>query len=115
MQFGSASPRARPRAIDLNLIPSEYRRRPFPIITAGLALIIVGGIVLLYATFYLKTYGDMEIDHLQARVNQAREAIQTATGSSGAATAENLQRLLALSADFKALQERQVLWSQVFG
>lgn len=114
MFLGASSPatKSRPRLIDLNLIPPEYRRRPFPIVTAGLAMLALGSLVLLYAIFYAKAYSDLEVSSLNARVAQARSVVQSATGDSAAVAQQD--KLRAMRDDFHRLTDRQIHWGDVF-
>ena len=114
MFLGASSPatRSRPRLVDLNLIPPEYRRRPFPVLTSGLALLALGSLLLLYAIFYAKSYSDLEVSGLSTRVSQARAIVQTATGDP-AALAQR-EKLQAMRDDYQILAQRQVHWGDVF-
>src|SRR5215472_17351176 len=104
MALGAPAPasRDRPRIIDLNLIPLEYRRPAFPFVTAGLALLVVGGLILLCAAYYAKTYSDLEIGQLTKRVNQAETLVKSATGDP-AALAQR-ERLRAMRDDYQVLK-----------
>src|SRR5579883_366551 len=113
MFLGAPSPASRSRfqLVDLNLVPPEYRRRPFPFLSVGLVFILLGGLLLLYAALYVRTYGDLEVAQLATRVSQARAAIETATGDSTArARAEQLR---AMRDDYRLLTERQVHWGDI--
>src|SRR5690348_16115855 len=114
MHYGASSPLARPRArsIDLNVIPPEYRVRPFPYISAGLAALVVGGLLLLYAVFYSKAYSDLEVQKLQGRVAQAQTAVAVATVDPAAD--RQRQQLAGMRDDYRTLAERQVDWASVF-
>lgn len=114
MIFGSPRSSAPPRAqfIDLNLVPPEYRRREFPYVTAGLALLLVGLLVLLYSLLYAKTYGDYEIQALSTRVAEGQAVVQTATGDPAALARR--EQLRAMRDDYQALKPRQVAWGDVF-
>lgn len=102
----------RPQFIDLNLVPLEFRPRPFPILTVGLSVLLVGCAVLLYAIFYAKTYTDLEIDQLGSRVAQAQTVVVSATGDPAALAHQ--EQLRALRDDFKTLVQRQINWGDVF-
>src|SRR5438067_1735487 len=114
MLLGAPSPsnRFRPRLIDLNLIPLEYRRRAFPLVTTGLALLVVGGLILLYAAYYAKAYSDLEIGALSKRVSQAQGLVQSATGDPSALARRD--QLRAMRDDYAVLKQRQVNWGDVF-
>jgi Tfp pilus assembly protein PilN len=114
MLLGASSPaaRSRPRLIDLNLIPAEYRRRPFPLLTTGLGLLVLGSLLLLYAVFYAKTYSDLEVSRLATRVSQAQAIVQTANGNPTALAQQ--EKLRAMSKDYQTLAERQIHWGDVF-
>lgn len=114
MLLGASSPatRSRPRLIDLNLIPPEYRRRPLPLLTTGLAVLTLGCVLLLYVLFYGKTYTDLEVSRLSTRVSQARAVVQTATGDP--ATLAEREKLQAMRRDYQILAERQIHWGDVY-
>lgn len=114
MLLGASSPatRPRPRLVDLNLVPPEFRRRPFPLLTTGLSLLTLGSVLLLYVIFYAKTYSDLEAARLSTRVSQARAVVQTATGDP-ASLAER-QELRAMRDDYQVLAERQIHWGDVY-
>jgi hypothetical protein len=112
MQFGAPAPRQRPQLIGLNLIPPERRRRVVPVLTIGLALVLLAGASLLYGAFYAKTYGDWEVAKLQTRIAQGQDAVRTASAEEAVASRER-QRAQAVETDRRALGERQVLWSEV--
>lgn len=114
MQFGALQPRRRPQVVDLNLIPIELRRRPFPVLTTGLGLALLGSVLLLYAIFYLRTYADWEVAQLRARVAQAQDVVRQATSGEATANVER-QRLQAMRDDYQVIAERQVSWSSVLG
>src|SRR5579884_1220776 len=106
MLLGASPPvtRSRPRVIDLNLIPAEYRRPPFPLLTAGLTLLLVGGLVVLYAAFYAKSYSDLEVAQLSTRVSQARTIVQEVNGDPSAVAQR--EKLRAMRDDYQVLAER---------
>src|ERR1044071_951896 len=91
----------RPQFIDLNLVPLEFRPRPFPLLTVGLSVLLAGCAVLLFAVFYAKTYTDHEIDQLGSRVAQAQTVVQSASGDP--ATLAHQEQLRALRDDYKTL------------
>ena len=109
MQFGAATPR---RLIDLNVIPREFRRRQFPVLTTGLAFVLVGSLLLLYGLFYLKSYADLEITAFRSRIASAQEAVQAASADEEAAK-QAAQRYAGQRADYRVLAERQVRWSSI--
>src|SRR5258708_7853209 len=102
----------RPQFVDINLVPLEYRPRPFPILTVGLSVLLLGSALLLYAIFYAKTYTDLEIDQLGNRVAQAQGVVESATGDPAALAHQ--EQLRALRDDYKTLSQRQVNWGDVF-
>ncbi len=114
MLLGASSPatRSRPRLVDLNLVPPEFRRRPLPLLTTGLSLLTLGSVLLLYVIFYAKTYSDLEVSRLSTRVSQARTVVQTATGDP-ASLAER-EKLRAMRDDYQVLAERQIHWGDVY-
>jgi Tfp pilus assembly protein PilN len=113
MRFSVTSPARQPgsQLIDLNLVPREYRPKPFPILTAGLGLLVVGSLVLLYALLYAKTYSDLELTQLDRRLAQAQVVVQSATGDP-AALAQKAQ-LTAMRDDYRVLAQRQINWGDV--
>jgi hypothetical protein len=102
----------RPQLVDLNLVPPEYRPRPFPILTAGLGLLLVGCLLVVYGIFYAKTYADLEIDQLGIRVAQAQAVVEASTGDPAALAHQ--EQLRALRDDYKTLSQRQINWGDVF-
>jgi hypothetical protein len=114
MFFGATSTARnnRPQFVDLNLVPPEYRPRPFPTVSAGLGLLLVGCALMLYAVFYAKTYTDLEINQLNARVNQAETVVKAATGDPVALARQD--QLRAMRNDFDVLAQREINWGDVF-
>src|SRR5438093_3291474 len=114
MLLGAPSPanRFRPRLVDLNLVPPEYRRRVFPLVTTGLALLVVGGLMLLYAAYYAKAYSDLELVALGKRVSQAQILVQSATGDPAALSRR--EQLRTMRDDYQVLKQRQVNLGDVF-
>jgi hypothetical protein len=114
MFFGATSParNSRPQIVDLNLVPPEYRPRPFPIVSAGLGLLLAGCALLLYATFYAKTYTDLEINRLTSRVSQAETVVKSATGDPAALARQD--QLRAMRNDYDVLAQREINWGDVF-
>src|ERR1051326_272356 len=113
MRLGVASPTRRPgsQLIDLNLVPREYRPRPFPVLTAGLGLLVFGSLILLYALLYAKTYSDLEITQLNRRLAQAQQVVQSATGDPAALAQK--EQLKAMRDDYRVLAQRQINWGDV--
>jgi Tfp pilus assembly protein PilN len=114
MLFGVAAParKSGPQLVDLNLVPAEYRPKPFPVVTVGLGLLVVGSLVLLYALFYAKTYSDLEINALNLRIIQAQQVVQSATGDP--TTLGQREQLRAMRDDYRVLAQRQINWGDVF-
>lgn len=114
MFFGATSSSATHRAglVDLNLLPTEFRPKPFPVLSIGLVVLALGCAVLLYAAYYAKTYADLEIAQLNSRVNQAEVVVRAATGDPAAAARQD--QLRAMRDDFKVLTQRQINWGDVF-
>ncbi|HLH73117.1 MAG TPA: PilN domain-containing protein, partial [Chloroflexota bacterium] len=114
MFLGASSPanRPRPRLVDLNLVPAEYRRKPFPIVTVGLSLFTLGALLLLYALYYARSYSNLEIAQLSARVAQGQAIVQTATGDPAALARQD--KLRAMRDDYQVLAQRQINWGDVF-
>ncbi|HLZ08957.1 MAG TPA: PilN domain-containing protein, partial [Chloroflexota bacterium] len=102
----------RPQLVDLNLVPPEFRPRPFPLLTAGLCSLLIGSLLIVYAIFYAKTYTDLEIDRLGNRVAQAQGVVEAATGDPAALAHQ--EQLRALRDDYKSLSQRQINWGDVF-
>jgi Tfp pilus assembly protein PilN len=113
MRFSVTSPARQPgsQLIDLNLVPLEYRPKPFPILTAGLGLLVVGSLVLLYALLYAKTYSDLELTQLNRRLAQAQVVVQSATGDPAALAQK--EQLKAMRDDYRVLAQRQINWGDV--
>jgi|GEM_PF-6498115 len=107
----SSSRKNLPRFVDLNLVPREYRATGFPFLTIGLALFLLGGLIIGYLLYYAKSYSDLEVSALSKRITQAQTVVQTATGDPAAqATA---QRERALQSDYAILKLRQINWGDV--
>src|SRR5579872_6086476 len=112
MFLGAPSPvsRQRARLIDLNLVPAEYRRPQLSLVTAGLGLLLIGSLLLLYAVFYARTYRTEEVAALASRVAQGQGVVQT--GANPTAIAQR-QQLKGMADDFQALKQRQINWGDV--
>src|SRR5688572_10050939 len=115
MEFGwsesESAPRLRSRLPNLNLLPQELLPAPLPWLTAGLALLALGLLMLLYALFYMRSYTDLELQALRARLSNgqqvARELGLPVDGSTVALPPGTLE-------DWAELRARQVDWASVF-
>src|SRR5687767_11385129 len=113
MEYGWAesAPRLRSRLPNLNLLPSELLPTPLPWLTAGLLLLALGLLMLLYALFYVKSYTDLELQALRERLANgqqvARELGLPVDGSTAALPPGTLE-------DWAELRARQVDWASVF-
>jgi hypothetical protein len=97
VQVGTSAPRRRPQLVDLNFVPLEFRPRRFPFLTAGLALSLVGGILLLFGLAYLSGSANLEVARLTKQVEQSRAVVSAASGNAASANLETRPKTLAWS------------------
>src|SRR5215210_277794 len=114
--WAESAPRLRSRLPNLNLLPAELLPTPLPWLTAGLVLLSLGLLMLLYALFYMKSYADLETEALRARLTDGQAALR-AYGLPVDAVGPDGQLLLPPGTveDWAELRARQVDWSAVFG
>src|ERR1700687_409089 len=98
--------------VDLNLIPPEFRPRPFPLLTAGLCALLFGSLLLVSASFWAKGNVENEIDQLGSRVARTQAVVEASTGDPAALAHQD--QLRALRDDYKSLSQRQINWGDIF-
>src|SRR5436305_5001138 len=103
------APRVRSRLPNLNLLPAELLPVPLPWLTAGLVLLGLGLVMLLYALFYMRSYTDLEIAAYRARAADAQQTAQQL-----GILVEGSQALApGVLDDWAGLKARQVDWGSV--
>lgn len=112
MQIGATSPRRRPQLVDLNFVPVELRPRVFPFLTVGLALALVGGVLLLFGLAYASGDLDVRLAKSRQQVAEAQSVVNAANEDAARANLER-QRIVSMQDDYRALAERQISWSRV--
>jgi hypothetical protein len=114
--WADSAPRLRSRLPNLNLLPAELLPTPLPWLTAGLVLLSLGLLSLLYALFYMREYTAYEVEALRGRLADGQTALR-AYGLPVDAVGPDGQLLLPPGTleDWAELRARQVDWAAVFG
>ncbi|HZR00121.1 MAG TPA: hypothetical protein VFC93_15040 [Chloroflexota bacterium] len=119
MEYGwadSAPSRLRSRLPNLNLLPAELLPAPLPWLTAGLVLLGLGMVMLLYALFYMRSYTDLEIAAYRGRLAASQDAARQlgipidAVGPDG-----QLALPPGLLEDWAELKAREINWPALLG
>ncbi|MBM4418655.1 MAG: discoidin domain-containing protein [Chloroflexi bacterium] len=103
------------RMPSLNLLPRELQRRVQPWVTIGLLLAIVGLLLVGYAMFYIRGYGELEVRALGERRSVA-ESIARDLGlpvDIRAGTPGGLGLPVGVLEDWAELRSRQIDWGGV--
>src|SRR5687768_2172407 len=113
--WAESAPRLRSRLPNLNLLPAELLPAPLPWLTAGLLLLALGLLSMLYALFYMRSYAELEVEALRARQAQAQEVARE-LGLPVHHIGPNGELALPPGAleDWAEVRARQVDWSAVF-
>jgi Tfp pilus assembly protein PilN len=116
--FAEPEVEERPRPIDLNLLPPEYRRRG-PGLAPGLGLLALALLVAALAILQLRVRADDEATRWSARLSRAQTTraalavVETTAQEYQGKIASLHQQLEVMEADYAELASRRVAWSQV--
>lgn len=113
--WAESAPRLRSRLPNLNLLPAELLPAPLPWLTAGLLLLAVGLLSMLWSLFYMRSYTDLEVAALQGRLDQA-QGVARELGLPIQQIGPNGELILPSGTleDWAEVRARQVDWSAVF-
>lgn len=110
----------RPRPVDLNLLPPEYRRRPGGGLAPILALVLLALVVGALAILQLRVRSDDELARWSARLGRAQTTqsalavVETSAQEYQGRAAALQQKMDVMQADYLDLANRRVSWSQVY-
>jgi Tfp pilus assembly protein PilN len=110
----------RPRPIDLNLLPPEYRRRTGAGLAPVFALVLLALLVGALAILQLRLRSEDELARWNARLSRAQTTraalavVDTTAQEYQGKIASLQQQLDTMQADYHDLAQRRVSWSQVY-